>query len=105
VAARKKIAVSSELYVANALRVRGVFGLAPAPDLEGLHAAGTCGNVIDKLMGGSPADHADRYAAASPMKLVPVGVPQTLIVGARDRSWAPIGRLYYDRPALPATAR
>jgi acetyl esterase/lipase len=97
VAARKKIPASSELYVANPLSVRGVFALAPAPDLEGLSAAGTCGNVIDKLMGGSPADHADRYAAASPMKLMPVGVPQTLIVGALDRSWAPIGRLYSAR--------
>jgi len=97
VAARKKIPTSSELYVANPLPVRGVFGLAPAPDLEGLHAAGVCGSVIDKLMGGSPADRADRYAAASPMKLAPVGVPQTLIVGARDRSWAPIGRAYYAR--------
>ena len=97
VAARKKIPASSELYVANPLAVRGVFALAPAPDLEGLSAAGTCGNVINKLMGGSPAEHADRYAAASPMKLVPVGVPQTLIVGAQDRSWAPIGRAYFAR--------
>jgi acetyl esterase/lipase len=96
-AARRKIPSSSELYVPNPLTVRGVFGLAPAPDLEGLHATGVCGNVIDKLMGGSPADRADRYAAASPMKLVPVGVPQTLIVGAKDRSWAPIGRAYYAR--------
>ena len=94
-AARKKIPASSELYVANPLAVRGVFALAPAPDLEGLQAAGTCGNVIDKLMGGNPTDHADRYAAASPMKLAPIGVTQTLIVGARDQSWAPIGRSYY----------
>jgi acetyl esterase/lipase len=43
VAARKKIPASSELYVANPLAVRGVFALAPAPDLEGLSAAGTCG--------------------------------------------------------------
>jgi len=97
VAARKKIPASSELYVANPLAVRGVFALAPAPDLEGLSAAGTCGSVINKLMGGAPAEHADRYAAASPMKLVPVGVPQTLIVGAQDRSWAPIGRAYFAR--------
>jgi acetyl esterase/lipase len=96
-AARGKIPPSSELYVANPLRVRGVFALAPAPDLEGLHAAGTCGNVINKLMGGSPAEHADRYAAASPMKLAPIGVPQVLIVGARDQSWSPIGRSYFAR--------
>jgi acetyl esterase/lipase len=94
-AARKKIAATSELHVANPLAVRGVVGLAPAPDLEGLESTGACGNVIGKLVGGPAAEFPDRYAAASPMKLAPVGVPQTLIVGAKDRSWAPIGRSYF----------
>jgi acetyl esterase/lipase len=94
-AARKKIPSSSEVFVANPLAVRGVVGLAPAPDLEGLQTAGACGKVIDRLIGGSPADYADRYAAVSPMMLAPVGVPQILIVGARDRSWSPIGRSYF----------
>lgn len=96
-AARKKIPATSELYVADPLSVRGVFALAPAPDLEGLQASGVCGNVIDKLMGGSPADHADRYAAGSPMRLAPIGFPQMLIVGAKDASWAPIGRSYFAK--------
>ena len=96
-AARPKIPQSSALYAADPLKVHGVLALAPAPDLEGLHAAGTCGNVIDKLMGGSPADHPDRYAAASPMQLAPVGVPQELVIGALDRMWAPIGRAYVAR--------
>ncbi|MBI3504222.1 MAG: hypothetical protein HY059_05230 [Proteobacteria bacterium] len=96
-AARAKIATSSELYAANPLRVRAVFALAPAPDLERLHETGACGNVIDKLMGGSPATQASRYAAASLMQLAPVGVPQTLLVGAKDQSWGPIGRSYFAR--------
>lgn len=96
-AARTKIPPSSELHVANPLRVRGVLGLAPAPDLEGLHTAGVCNNVIDKLIGGSPVSHADRYAAASPMQLSPIGVPQQLVIGALDRQWAPIGRSYIAR--------
>jgi pimeloyl-ACP methyl ester carboxylesterase len=53
--------------------------------------------VVDKLMGGSPTEHADRYAAVSPMKLAPIGAPQVLIVGARDQSWSPIGRSYFAR--------
>lgn len=96
-AARKKISSKSELYVANPLTVRGVFALAPAPDLEGLQASGVCGKVIDRLMGGSPADRAERYAAASPMQLAPVGVPQVLVLGLKDASWSPIGRSYYAR--------
>jgi acetyl esterase/lipase len=96
-AARRKIPPASELYVKDPLPVRAVFALAPAPDLEQLHQAGVCGNVIDKLMGGSPATQANRYAAASAMRLAPVGVPQTLIVGARDASWGPVGRAFFAR--------
>jgi len=96
-AARGKIAPQSELYAKNPLKVRAVFALAPAPDLEQLQASGVCGNVIDKLMGGSPAQHADRYDAASLMRLAPVGVPQTLVIGMRDQSWGPIGRSYFAR--------
>ena len=96
-AARRKIPPSSPLFVADPLAVHGVFGLAPAPDLEGLHAAGVCGNVINRLMGGSPAEYPDRYAAASPMQLVPIPVRQVLVIGAHDRSWGPIGRSYLAR--------
>ena len=79
------------------LSVRGVLALAPAVDLEGLHEAGVCGNVIDGLMGGSPEGVPERYAAASPMQLVPIGVPQTLVVGAHDESWGPGGTVYLNR--------
>jgi acetyl esterase/lipase len=94
-AARSKLPPSSELYVKDPLRVNAVVALAPAPDLEQLHQTGVCGNVVDKLMGGSPSAHADRYAAVSPMRLAPVGVPQTLLVGAKDNAWAPGGRAYF----------
>lgn len=96
-AARHKIPATSEVYVANPLKVSGVVALAPAPDLESLESAGTCGKVIDKLIGGSPADLAARYTAVSPMKLAPIAVPSTLIVGAQDRAFGPNGRGYFAR--------
>ena len=96
-ASRNKIPRESPLYVADPIRVHGVLGLAPAPDLEGLHASGVCNNVINRLMGGSPVEFADRYAAASPMQLAPVSVPAVLVIGAHDRMWAPIGRAYLTR--------
>jgi acetyl esterase/lipase len=96
-AARPKIPPSSELYVKDPLRVRAVVALAPAPDFEQLHASGVCGNVIDKLMGGSPSAHDDRYGAASVMRLMPVVVPQTLLIGVKDASWGPAGRAYFAR--------
>lgn len=96
-AARTRIDKPSALFVERPLAIRGVLALAPAPDLEGLHAAGVCGNVIDKLMGGSPAELPQRYQAASPMALAPIGVAQRLVVGGLDRDWGPVGRRYYDR--------
>ena len=88
-AARPGIPSSSELYTVRPLPIHGVLTLAPAPNLETLHDAGVCGNVVNSLMGGSPDVHSERYNVGSPMRLMPVGVPQRLIVGAHDRAWGP----------------
>lgn len=96
-AARPKIPSSSPLHAPDPLPVHGVLGLAPAPTLEELHRIGMCGHVVDGLMGGEPGEFPDRYGAASPMRLAPVGVPQRLVVGAHDDSWGPHGRAYLRR--------
>jgi acetyl esterase/lipase len=96
-AERGKIDSASDLYVEDPVSVQAVFALAPAADLEGLQTGGACGNVVGRLMGGSPAEHPDRYAAASPMQLAPAGVRQTLLIGGLDAAWAPAGRTYYNR--------
>lgn len=94
-AARPGIPSSSALHVSRPLPVHGVLALAPAPDLEALHSQGVCGNVIEGLMGGSPDDVPGRYDVASSMRLMPVGVPQRLIVGRHDEAWGPGGRAYF----------
>lgn len=94
-AARGGIPRGSELWRPDPLPVHGVLALAPAPDLEGLHAAGTCGSVIGGLMGGGPDEVPERYAAASMMRLEPPPVPQIAVLGARDASWAPVGRAWH----------
>lgn len=96
-AARGSIPRQSELWVDAPLEIHAVLGLAPAPDLEGLHRTGVCDGVIDRLMGGPPSRRADRYRAASPMQLAPIPVPQVLVVGAHDRAWGPVGRAYFER--------
>lgn len=98
-AARPAVPRQSEVWSADPLPVHGVLALAPAPDLEGLHAAGTCGNVIHGLMGGSPAQVPERYAAASMMRLAPPAVPQVAVIGALDASWGPVGRAWHARVA------
>jgi len=80
---------------AQGVKLMGVLGLAPAADLANLHETGVCENVVDKLMGGSPTGFPDRYALASPIELVPIGVPQLLVVGTYDDNWGPVGRRYF----------
>ena len=93
-AARRRIAKDSPLYVAEPLTIGGVVALAPAGDFHEMHAKNGCGGVMDQLMGGSPAAVPDRYGAASPARLAPSGVPQVLIVGGKDASFAAFGRSY-----------
>jgi pimeloyl-ACP methyl ester carboxylesterase len=47
-------------------------------------------------MGGSPEELPERYDAGSPVELVPLEVPQLLVIGRHDRNWAPVGRRYYE---------
>jgi acetyl esterase/lipase len=101
-AARSRIRAESPLRVEKPLSIHGVLGLAPAPDLAALHARGVCNNVIDKLMGGAPDSVAERYRDVSPATLLPIGVPQVLLVGEQDRSWGPAGLSYH---ALALAAR
>ena len=83
-AARSRVPRGSALYMANPLAVRGVVDLAGPLDLtaniEGYE--GLCRDrVITNLMGGTPASVPEHYTQASPMKLLPLGVPQVIVLG------------------------
>ena len=95
-AARGRIPTSSELYTAGPLPIHGVLALAPAPNLETLHSSGSCGPGVDGLMGGSPNVRPERYQVGSPMQLMPVDVPQRVVVGALDAQFGPSGRAYFQ---------
>ncbi len=79
---------------AQPVALKGVLGLAPAADLAYLHEQNVCGSVINKLMGGSPKEHPERYARGSATELVPLSLPQQLVIGTHDLNWAPVGRRY-----------
>ncbi len=96
-AARTKLVEREPFRAENPVLPGAVLGLAPAPDLAFLHAEEVCGSVIDKLLGGSPESQRERYQMTSPMDLVPLGVPQVLVLGGFDENWTPVGRRYFDR--------
>lgn len=86
-AARPRLPESSELRVANPLQMRGVIDLAGAPDMaaEMRIEVDACGSpVVQELLGGTPASVPERYAQASAIEMVPLGVRQILVWGSRD---------------------
>ena len=94
--ARKNLKDNALFSSANPVQLKGVLALAPAPDLAYLYEKAVCGEVIDKLMGGSPAEFPERYAIASGTEIVPIGLPQILVIGHHDKNWKGIGYRYYE---------
>jgi acetyl esterase/lipase len=72
------------------LALKGVVGLAGAVDLRltldlsGIFSFSSGGPAVKALMGGSPKEVPDRYAAADPGELLPLGMPQSLVQGSED---------------------
>jgi len=86
-AARKNLPETSELYVPNPLPLSGVVSLAGVNDLKRSLELGGRDDVL-KLVGVATRQEADpRFAETDPARLLPLGVPQALIVGTSDNEW------------------
>lgn len=86
-AARSRLPLESQLRMAEPLRVRGVVNLAGPMDLTANipgYEALCRDSVITSLMGGTPITVPDRYAQASPIRLLPLGIPQVVIIGEHE---------------------
>jgi acetyl esterase/lipase len=83
-AARQKLAKTSDLYTGDPLRLIGVVDLDGPADLKATLPLQqpVCGSpVITNLIGGSPEQRPERYRDASPIELLPLGVPQAFFAG------------------------
>lgn len=99
-AARARVPKNSSLLMADPLPVRGVLNLAGPVDLTANISGyeGLCRDtVITTLLGGTPANVPERYAHASPIKLLPFGIPQVLIIGEHED--------FVPRPVVEAYAK
>jgi acetyl esterase/lipase len=86
-AARARLPEGSDLRVAAPLSLRGAVDLAGPVDLTANIPGyeGLCRDrVITGLLGGTPAAVPERYAHASAMSLVPLGIPQVLLIGDHE---------------------
>jgi dipeptidyl aminopeptidase/acylaminoacyl peptidase len=72
------------LWAARQLPVRTVVSLAGVVDLAEASRRGLGNGVTDELLGGTPETVPDRYARASPLELLPLGVRQILVHGTED---------------------
>lgn len=100
-AGRPALPPSSPLHSDDPLPIDGVLALAAAADLAYLSERQECGNAATLLMGGEPAEFAERYSSGSPISLLPLRVQQILVNGRLDETWsAPADR--YLTAALAA---
>ncbi|HJR62744.1 MAG TPA: alpha/beta hydrolase [Gemmatimonadaceae bacterium] len=86
-AARSRLPAESPLYMSDPLPVRGVIDLAGPVDMTANIPGyqGLCrDSVITSLLGGTPATVPERYAHTSAIKLLPLGIPQVLIMGEHE---------------------
>ena len=86
IAGRRNLPEGSALRGADPLPLAGVISLAGVNDLEGALGLGNRTDVLD-LIGTGTAAASARLATTSPRRLLPLGVPQVLMVGTRDETW------------------
>jgi acetyl esterase/lipase len=83
-AARGRIAATSDLYVKDPLRLTGVVDLDGPADLKATLPLQQpiCGSpVITNLIGGTPEERPERYRDGSPIEMLPFRVPQAVFMG------------------------
>src|SRR5216684_6461136 len=72
------------LAAQRAVDLRGVIPLAAVSDLRRAWALQLSNGVVKQFLGGSPKQIPQRYAATSPMELLPISVPQRMVHGTAD---------------------
>jgi acetyl esterase/lipase len=82
-AARHRLPATSRWHRSQPLRAV-VVSLAGVLDLELADRRGLGGHATRALLGGTPEEVPERYAEASPIRLLPTGVPTVLVHGVED---------------------
>lgn len=83
-AGRKGLDLDDPLRGERPLALNGVVALAGIPDLATYAAPEGCGSAVPGLIGGEPSEVPERLRRASPIRMLPLGVAQTLVIGEHD---------------------
>ncbi|MDN5931867.1 MAG: S9 family peptidase, partial [Pseudonocardia sp.] len=68
----------------SVVRLRGAVSQAGVLDLVDAAERGVGGSAVPDLLGGTPEEVPDRYAVASPIARLPIGVPVVCVHGTAD---------------------
>jgi acetyl esterase/lipase len=68
------------------VRVAAAIGLAPIADLARAYESGVGGEAVAELIGGAPGRYPERFRAASPVEMLPLGIRQLLLHGTADHA-------------------
>jgi acetyl esterase/lipase len=85
-AGRPKVPAGSHLFFAEPLPISAVVGLGTVSSLRRCWELRLSGGAAAELMGGTPDEVPDRYAAADPAALLPLGARQVLVHGTADEN-------------------
>ncbi|WCT79157.1 alpha/beta hydrolase [Novosphingobium humi] len=100
-AGRGGLSSESPLYAADPIRLKGVISIAGVNDLDYALEHGTRADILQLL--DTIREQADPLMAqTSPARLLPMDVPQTLIVGTAEDRWRRDMTHHYAQAALRA---
>ncbi len=88
VAARHRIPADNPILPRERapLALRAAISLAGVVDLHAAWKYHLSNQVVEEFLGGAPQRFPERYAVASPMELLPLGISQVLVHGTEDEN-------------------
>ena len=98
-AGRRNIEADSPLYVDHPLSIHGVLALAPLADVKGGAESELSSEALLAVMGGRPSDAPGAYRNGCPKELLPLGIPQVILVGSEDESMLANAKRYIEAAA------
>lgn len=85
-AGRRQIESTSPIYFSEPLAVHGAVALAPLADVTHGSESELSSDALLAVMGGDATQKPSVYRNGCPVRLLPLGKPQVIIVGSEDRS-------------------
>lgn len=98
-AGRRNIETSSPLFVSEPLPIHGVIALAPLADVAHGSESELSSDALLAVMGGRATAAPNAYRNGCPAQLLPLGIPQRILVGSADAAMLDNAKRYIDAAA------